>query len=313
MHRAHGLPLSRSSHDRDAVSRSEGDLLERLWNDPSTRVVVIHENQSLVAMDTLVLLRPEDVGTSTRIYLGRDGDTAFVGVFTDSTHEAEAALAKAQALAEDVQWRDLRHVGSILNDRDTGLFVQALALAHWHRSRPFAPGSGTPTEPDQSGWVRVASDGVQVFPRTDPAVIVLVRDADDRILLGNNALWEPHRFSLLAGYVEPGESLEDAAVREIFEECGLLVENPTYVASQPWPFPASLMMGFSANLAPGQRPEDARADGEEIRELRWFSREDLKNSLDEVLLPGPVAIARHLIEVWLGERLPQEDTWTGKR
>lgn len=308
-----GLPLSRSTHDRDAVARAEAGLIDRLWSAPTTRVVVIDENQSLVSDDSLVLLHPEDVVAMTRFYLGREGETAFVGVFTDDAFTADDALAIALARAQDAQWRDLRHVGSLLNDRDTGLFVQALALAHWHRTHAFDPGRGTPTLPGQAGWVRVDAEGTQVFPRTDPAVIVLVRDEDDRILLGNNALWEPNRFSLLAGYVEPGESLEDAVIREIHEECGLRVENPEYVASQPWPFPASLMMGFQATLAAGVRPEDAQADGEEIRELRWFSREDLKASLDEVLLPGPVAIARHLIEVWLGETLSQEDPWMGKR
>lgn len=208
----------------------------------------------------------------------------------------------------------MRVVGSALSTRDAGLFTQAIAVFHWHQSHPHNPRSGSLTEPAQAGWVRAAvDDGSHVFPRTDPAVIVLVTDEDDRILLGNNALWEADRFSLLAGYVEPGESLESAVVREIFEESGLRVVNPTYAGSQPWPFPGSVMMGFTAQLAPGQNPDAHAADGEEILRLRWFTRDELKASVDQIKLPGRVAIARWMIERWLGEEIDQESGWRGTR
>jgi len=144
-----------------------------------------------------------------------------------------------------------------------------------------------------------------LFPRTDAAVIVLITDSEDRIVLGNNALWESHRYSLLAGFVEPGESLEAAVVREAYEESGLVIKDPVYVGSQPWPFPASLMVGFSATLDESASVE-LRPDGSEIIDLRWFSRDELVSSLDQIMLPGRTSIARAMIEDWLGNPLPDE-------
>ena len=143
-----------------------------------------------------------------------------------------------------------------------------------------------------------------MFPRTDAAVIALVTDQHDRIVLGSNALWEARRYSLLAGFVEPGESLEAAVIREVFEESGLVVTNPVYVGSQPWPFPASLMVGFRADIDETSMA-NIRPDGTEIIDLRWFSREELLASLDDVLLPGRPSIARAMIEDWLGDELPE--------
>lgn len=212
-------------------------------------------------------------------------------------------------------WVDLRTTSQQLSDRDAGLFTQALALANWHRSHRYAPRTGSGTVTAQAGWVRQAhdDDSVQVFPRTDPAVIVLVTDGADRVLLGNNALWEPTRYSLLAGYVEPGESLESAVIREVREESGLDVVNPVYRGSQPWPFPASLMLGFTADLAPGADPEAHAADGEEIRHLRWFTRAEILAPTDDVIFPGPASIARALLEEWLGEPIEQSIPWTATR
>ena len=146
-------------------------------------------------------------------------------------------------------------------------------------------------------------DGSQVFPRTDPAVIVLITDHDDRILLGSNAMWENNRYSLLAGFVEPGESLEAAVLREMYEESGLRVTDPVYLGSQPWPFPASIMCGFTAKLADGQDASHLVPDGEEILDLRWFSRDELRGSLDSIILPGRSSIARAMVENWFGEPL----------
>jgi NAD+ diphosphatase len=152
-----------------------------------------------------------------------------------------------------------------------------------------------------------------VFPRTDPAVIVLITDADDRILLGSNAMWENNRYSLLAGFVEPGESLEAAVIREIHEESGLHVTDAVYLGSQPWPFPASIMCGFTARLADGQKADALFPDGEEILDLRWFSREDLLAGLDDIVLPGRSSIARAMVENWLGAHLETEDQPTVAR
>jgi NAD+ diphosphatase len=309
------LPLARQLHDRDAVRRAEPLLLDELWSDSQTRVLVVHDNSTLESQNAVVYLSPAAATGLTRVYLGHHEGSAFVAVLTDDAFTADAALAAAVSSVATAQWRDLRLMAPALGELDVGLVTQAVAMANWHRSHSFSPQRGEAAGPQQAGWVRVDDAGTQVFPRTDAAIIVLVTDDDDRVLLGNNALWEEDRFSLLAGYVEPGESLEDAVVREMAEECGLRVVNPRYVASQPWPFPASLMLGFRARVAEGQDANAITADGEEIRSLRWFTREELVTAAesDTIKLPGPVSIARHLLEDWLGASIAQEDTWLGKR
>ena len=190
--------------------------------------------------------------------------------------------------------------------------VVAQAMKDWATSRGaldyahvFSPLTGAQAVADQAGWTRVdQSTGKDLFPRTDAAVIALVTDQHDRIVLGSNALWESRRYSLLAGFVEPGESLEAAVVREVFEESGLIVTNPRYMGSQPWPFPASLMVGFHAEIDESSLG-DIRPDGTEIIDLRWFSRAELLASVGDVLLPGRPSIARAMIEDWLGQELPE--------
>ena len=140
-----------------------------------------------------------------------------------------------------------------------------------------------------------------MFPRTDTAVIVLVLDDTGRALLGANVNWRPRRFSLLAGFVEPGESFEQAAAREVLEEGGARIVDPEYYGSQPWPFPASLMVGFTARLDPGQHPDEVEPDGTEIAEVRWFTRDELRERPE--LLPGRASIARSMIDDWLEGRI----------
>jgi NAD+ diphosphatase len=154
----------------------------------------------------------------------------------------------------------------------------------------------------QGGWSRLCvSEDRQLFPRTDAAVIVAITDDQDRLLLGTQGSWDQNRWSILAGFVEAAESLEAAVIREMKEESGLLVTNPVYLASQSWPYPYSLMLGFQASVDPSNSPEDIRPDGVEIAKLRWFSREELKAEAKDILLPSKISIARSLIEHWLGE------------
>jgi NAD+ diphosphatase len=150
--------------------------------------------------------------------------------------------------------------------------------------------------------------GQENFPRTDAAVIVGITDAEDRLLLGSNALWEKNRFSLLAGFVEPGESLEAAVLREVYEESGIRVVDPVYFGSQPWPFPASLMLGFRAKVD-SEQEWTLMPDGDEILELRWFSREELTAALGEIILPGHTSIARYIIEDWFGGPIEDGQAW----
>ena len=199
---------------------------------------------------------------------------------------------------------DLREAAALLNDRDAGLFTHAVALANWHATHTHCPRCGTPTVTVAAGHAqRCPVDGSEHFPRIDPAVIMLVTDPDDRCLLARNRRWPERRVSILAGFVEPGESAEQAVAREVGEETGITVARVRYVGSQPWPMPQSLMLGFRAS-ASGDL--ELRVDDDEIAEAHWFSRDELRSALAsrEILLPPPVSIAHRLIESWYGEELP---------
>jgi NADH pyrophosphatase NudC (nudix superfamily) len=231
--------------------------------------------------------------------------------------EAEAAPPVApeqQTVTEQVAWlarakpglrpADLREAAALLNDRDAGLFTHAVALANWHATHTHCPRCGTPTVTVAAGHAqRCPADGSEHFPRIDPAVIMLVTDPDDRCLLARNRRWPERRVSILAGFVEPGESAEQAVAREVGEETGITVARVRYVGSQPWPMPQSLMLGFRASAAGDL---ELRVDDDEIAEAHWFSRDELRSALAsrEILLPPPVSIAHRLIESWYGKELP---------
>jgi NAD+ diphosphatase len=301
------LPLSRSEIDRDHLSRAGG--VEGLVSDPVTRAVVLHDGRALLAGPAVLAVVPAaSVSHIHALYLGRAlGDapdlpagSPVVALLVDD----EQAAHLASVGDGDGAWGDLRRLGHRLGERDAGLFTQALALANWHAAYGFSPRTGEATTIGAAGWTRLGSDGREVFPRTDAAVIVGITDADDRMLLGSNALWETNRFSLLAGFVEPGESLEAAVIREVREESGLRVADPVYLGSQPWPFPASLMVGFRARVPAGESTMGT-PDGEEILELRWFTRDELRDAAaaGEIILPGPTSIARAIVEDWYGDEI----------
>lgn len=305
------LPFSLSAIDRDAAGRSAD--IETFVKDPTARTVVLHGGRVLLktsdpghpdkASTRPLLLSPAEVpAKSLLVYLGRsmrDGAPMLATVLDEGA--AEALLSSGE-FEPGLVWGDLRQLGTELEDQDAGLLIQALAMANWHASGEFSPRSGTPTQVSQAGWVRRDPDtGAEIFPRTDPAIIVGVRSQDDRLLLGRNALWGEGRFSVLAGFVEPGESLEAAVIREVKEETGLDVIDPEYLGSQPWPFPASIMLGFRAVVAPGVDPTPV-PDGEEISELRWFTREELAEASRSgaIKLPGRVSISRAIVDDWFG-------------
>lgn len=293
------LPLSRHEIDRDYLARDRPDLFDELRADPTARVLPIFEGTALLRSATELALVPFDAipEPSLLVYLGRSLSHTSPEPF--GTPIVAALLDDAGHLAES-EWGNLRRLGSELSDRDTGLLAEALGILNWHASHGFSPRTGEATVPAKAGWVRVdPATNAEVFPRTDAAIIVGITDSADRLLLGSNALWENNRYSLLAGFVEPGESLEAAVMREVFEESGLRVIEPVYLGSQPWPFPASLMVGFLARLDP-EVESVLTPDGAEILDLRWFTREELAASLDDILLPGPSSIARAIIEEWFG-------------
>ena len=306
------LPLARAALDRDHLSRAGG--IDALLEDSRTRAIVLHEGRALLATPTTLAILPPSIvpQAALAVYLGRTTSAApdlpegtpIVALAVDSTEGFDGLDDLPTGPAQWVgpaQWGDLRRIGAHLDERDAGLFTQALAILNWHTVSRFSPLAGVETTPDQAGWVRRDESGKEYFPRTDAAVIVGVLDQDDRLLLGSNAMWEANRFSLLAGFVEPGESLEAAVIREVFEESGVRVENPQYLGSQPWPFPASLMVGFEARV-PAGADTTGRPDGDEIIALRWFTRDELVAAVEarEVLLPGKTSIARAIIEHWFG-------------
>ncbi|MBE0008724.1 MULTISPECIES: NAD(+) diphosphatase [unclassified Arthrobacter] len=301
------LPLARVSLDRGGALRSSPTLLDDLWGAPGTRVMFIAQGRSpmldgrLMLKDSAQVKRPD-----TPIYLGRTlADDPDHGGVPEGTHILLAVLdAVDPDILDDDGWVDLRAAATLLSGRDAGIFAQAVAIANWHAKHTHCPRCGTLTEVTEGGWVRrCPSDGTDHYPRTDPAIIVAVVDEADRLLLGSAAAWPEGRFSTLAGFVEPGESLEGAVIREVAEESGIEVHSPQYLGSQPWPFPASLMLGFIATAVnTNQVP-----DGVEIMDVRWFTRSELSTAVraGDITIPTGVSVSRALIEHWYGGPLDE--------
>ncbi|MBB5871696.1 NAD+ diphosphatase [Allocatelliglobosispora scoriae] len=288
--------LARSTLDRAAHHRVDPQWLAQAWE--QGRVLVIGlDGRALVRDGALVLLDASAAPDGERLFLGIDGGVP---------HFAVCAEPPAAEGAEAAQ---LYAVASTLSSTDAGLFTTALALVQWHLKYQYSPMTGAPTSIGNGGWVRYGPEGEMVFPRTDPAVIVLVHDGvpgpQGRIVLGRNAAFQgtPPRYSILAGFVEPGESAEAAAHREVGEEVGVQVTDVTYVASESWPFPRSLMLGFTARA---ELDAPVHADADEILHARWFTRTEIAAVLDgsdtSISLPSRSSIAYHLVTRWLAER-----------
>jgi len=243
----------------------------------------------------LQFLSPSQAPSGVRFLLGVDDDSiAYFGVAGPVSEQAIGGMRPVS----------LREAGPLLSDRDAGLMTHAVALANWHETFTHCPRCGTPTEPFASGHARRCPvDASEHFPRVDPAMIVLVFDQADRCLLARNAMWPERRVSILAGFVEAGESVEQAVAREVREETSIVVGAVQYLGSQPWPMPQSLMLGFRA-AATGST--DIKVDADEIAEANWYSRDELTAAIEngDLLLPPPVSIAHRIIESWYGRELP---------
>ena len=281
--------LSRVAHDRSHLARGlddpTGGRPVRILTVTAERTVPVAEHD---AGPRLIWDEHPQLPRGA-VFLGEAADVPYAAV------RGERALTVSGRPVD--RWAGLRERGADLDDLEAGLLAQAVAILEWHDRHRFSPLSGAATTIEQSGWVqRDPTDGTTFFPRTDPAVIMLVHDGADRLVLGRQAPWPPGRFSILAGFVEPGESAEAAVAREVGEEVGLRVTDIRYVGSQPWPFPQSLMLGFVARV---DGPDTLRLDPTEIEEAHWFTREDLRSGRGPQALPPPVSIARHIIDRWV--------------
>ncbi|MEJ2312802.1 MAG: NAD(+) diphosphatase [Gemmatimonadales bacterium] len=293
-------PFSDVQLDRLPDRRRDPRWLEERLDDPRSRVIPVWRARSLVTSDdpprtvAIGVPLPVPAGRVGPIFLGMEGDSARFAIDVSDSDDPIADLG-----VEGAVFADLHKVGALLGRAEGALLAYARGMVHWHRRHLFCGRCGSETSSIEGGHVRrCTSDncGIHHFPRTDPAIIVLVT-SEDACLLGRQVEWPPRVFSTLAGFVEPGESLREAVIREVREETGVTVTDVRYHSSQPWPFPSSLMLGFTATA---QRSEPV-VDENELQEARWFGRESLRAQVasGQVRLPRPVSIARRLIEEWL--------------
>jgi len=300
--------------DRASELRSDEAELNRLWS--TAKIIRVAESKLATDGTSLRFLSAAEVEKLIASKIFTTGDKYFLGI--DSASKVayfawdcdEVGQEEGESSTEGMS--SLRELGGTLDEFHLGISMHAVALSNWHRSHPHCARCGATTESTLGGSVRVCvKDQSQHHPRTDSAVIVLVKDKDDRILLGHQPIWPDGRFSTFAGFLEPGETFEQCVEREVFEESGVKVNEIKYLGSQPWPFPASIMIAFSAVV---DNPSTAKADGVEITEVRWFTRDELKSSVADgsLLLPPTISVARKMIAMWFGpgaEKLTGGESW----
>jgi NAD+ diphosphatase len=284
--------------DRCSELRTQAEALAELERGNEALVVPVWRSKSLVggrdipgpAFVPLARVRELFDGAPERVFLGRLGERACFAVAVDPGEHTPAR----PELASHGEFQDLRLAGNFLRREDAELLAYARGMLHWHRHNRFCSGCGGVTEVTEGGHVRLcAACDRRHFPRTDPAIMALLIH-DGRCLLARQPRFPPTMFSVLAGFVEPGESLEDAVRREVREEAGLEVRDVRYLQSQPWPFPNSLMLGFSMHAT----SERFRLDDEELEEARWVSRDELRDPKGFFIPPG-YSLSRQLIDAFL--------------
>jgi NAD+ diphosphatase len=283
------LPLAVAEVDRSAHLRSDEAYIKSAW--PNALVLQFVSEKFVSYSNQLTFVKGASLGeydSQIDYFLGvKDGENFFLRHLNDETLTSE--------------FKSLRAIGSFLSPRDIGLAVHAQGLANWHSKHPRCSLCGGPTVVVLAGAVRrCPTDQSEHYPRTDSAIIVLIKNDKDQILLGRQKVWPKYRFSTFAGFVEPGESFEHCVIREVREEAGVELTKINYLGSQPWPFPASLMIAFEAIT---NTPELARPDGDEIEEIRWFSREEMKSAIldKSLILPFEISVARQMINAWYGD------------
>ncbi|HMA52196.1 MAG TPA: NAD(+) diphosphatase [Magnetospirillaceae bacterium] len=289
--------------DRASTLRRDEGRLATLLRESASKLFPVWRSHSLVKDDAVVGLPHSELEElleegETPIFLGlRNGEACFA---CDVSHHELETIPRLVSAGE---FADIRQIGGQLSQADGALLAFARAMVHWHRTHRFCGRCGKPALPAEGGHVRRCTNPTckhEVYPRTDPAVIMLVT-AGDQCLLGRQAIWTPGMYSTLAGFVEPGETPEEAVAREVMEETGIEVTGSVrYHSSQPWPFPGSLMIGFQAEA----RRAKPRVDTHELETAEWFTRDEIRNFANRGMsLPRPISIARRLIEDWLAEGL----------
>ncbi len=276
--------------DRADGTRTSGDWVAGRWNSGQAAVVTITDRGAFATADEGRRLRfvpaEGEYRSQEHLLLGLVDGVSYFVVQGEVSGEAHT----------------IREIGQHLGDADRELASMAAALTNWHRAEPHCPHCGRASEVRHAGSSRFCvAEERELFPRTDPAIIVAITDPTDRLLLASQVVWGPHRVSVLAGFTEAGESLEQTVHREVFEECGIRLDSVSYFGSQPWPMPRSLMLGFSARAA----STEITVDGTEIEAADWYTRERVADEVGrgELILPGASSIAHRLISAWQDEQL----------
>jgi NAD+ diphosphatase len=293
--------ISAGAHDRVALRRDDDAWLAERWADPDTRVLVVAGTRIRPVDGAVPWVSPTEApAEGVRVLLGQsDGRAWFALVVAAAGASIESGWFPLRGLLPQLAATEL----------DGGpLIFHALGIAEWLFVTKFCPRCGGALELRKAGHELACPQcGRSQFPRTDPAVIMIVTAGepgadDERCLLGRQAVWPEGRFSTLAGFCEPGETLEDAVRRETFEETGIVVGEVSYFGNQPWPMPCSLMLGFVGRAV----SEDITVDVDEIEDARWFTRDQMRSQAESgtLVLPGGVSISRSLVEHWYGGPLP---------
>jgi len=309
-----GAALDRAGDSR----RRDPEWLAEQRAHPGARAVVAGDRGLRIAGNRLELIPLGEVNGADPLLLGLDADGPVFAYDEDPPRDGRVPMVGAGGVRGEPPSGSrgdrvsLRQAAAILSRADGGLAAYTAALLNWHRRHRYCSACGKSSDVVEGGLTRRCPDcGAEHHPRTDPVVIMLVTDGD-RLLLGRQPSWPSGRYSALAGFVEPGEALEEAVAREVREEAGVVVGRPRYVASQPWPFPASLMLGFSAPYVAGE----AHVRDDELQDVRWFERAEIEEAAGHVdsddwgtpgdpggplRLPPSLAIARRLIDAWLAD------------
>lgn len=292
------VALSAHAHNRMGLQRTDDAWLDEQWGDPRTRVLVVAGNRLRPVDGVIRWVSPDQAPDGRRVLLGN----------LDGVVHLAVIVTPRQAPGDPGEWVPLRSMLPVLAGAapdQAPLLFHAVGLAEWHHATRYCPRCGGALESRAAGHeLRCTSCGRRQFPRTDPAVIMAIthgEGGDESILLGRQPSWPENRWSTLAGFCEPGETLEDAVRREVAEEVDVVVGEVAYFGNQPWPLPASLMLGFTGRA----ETEEIHVDGAEIQQARWWSRAEFLDAAHagELLVPRGVSISSSLIEAWLGQRL----------